>query len=46
MGYIAKDIKAITAACSVSFSNEITEGHVNDSKRLNEWCMDVQVASY
>lgn len=34
MSYIEKDIKAITAACFLSFSNGITEGHVNRLKTI------------
>jgi len=34
MNHVEKDIEAITAACSLSFSNGITEGHVNRLKNI------------
>jgi len=29
MSYVEKDMQAITAACTLSFSNGVTERHVN-----------------
>ncbi|MGY1423665.1 ISL3 family transposase [Bacillus cereus] len=34
MNYVEKDIKAITVACSLAFSNGITEGHINRLKTI------------
>ncbi|SCN38245.1 Transposase [Bacillus cytotoxicus] len=34
INYVEKDIKAITAAGSLSFSNGITEGHINRLKTI------------
>ncbi|MFY0145300.1 transposase [Bacillus cytotoxicus] len=34
INYAEKDVKAISAACSLSFSNGITEGHINRLKTI------------